>query len=257
VKINELDGGIIYIEDAFPLHKEFIDAIENNNKNEKINGIIPSWVDWMDGGSIDGVWTPTHHRGYVKQIDWDYSINSKNSKWPRIEIGPYHSSEHFDAYNILKMIDEPCKEILDIWHKKTGNKKLEWITKNYTIKKYKTNQLIRRHRDRDHDQERNTYDWTVLIYLNDDYTGGEIVFSNLGLTLTPKAGSVLFFSSDEVHEAKKVLSGNKYFIFFYIHSEHGICHSSYENFYDLIQEKQGNFKKEDYNPGSYTSLYTP
>lgn len=253
MKINELDGGIIYIEDAFPLHKEFIDAIELNDKNEEITSIIPSWEDWMDGKPIDGVWMPTEQRGYVKQVNWDYSMNRKNSNWPRTEVGPYHSSSHLEAYNILKMIDEPYKQVLDIWYEKTGNKKLDWITKNYTIKKYKTNQAIGKHSDRDHDHERNTYDWTVLIYLNDDYTGGEILFNDLGHRLAPKAGSVLFFPSDEVHEATEVFSGNKYFIFLYIHSEYGICHSLYENFYELIQEKLGNFNKQHYDPGSNTS----
>jgi hypothetical protein len=238
VKINELEGGIIYIENAFPLHKEFIEAIEFNDENEVINDIIPKWSEWMDGYLMDGVWTPSWHRGYLKQIDWDYSANNRNSFWPRINIEPSNTSKHLKAYDILKMIDEPYRQALDVWCEKTGNKKLDWITKNYVIKKYKQGGEIPDHSDRDHDYDRNTFDWTALIYLSDDYTGGEIVFSNLGYTIKPKAGSILFFPSDEVHSAKKVFSGNKYFIFLYIHSQYGISHSLYENFYELVKAKK-------------------
>lgn len=234
MKVNELDGGIIYIEDAFPLHKEFIQAIEKDN--EEINSIIPSWSDWMDGEPIDGIWTPTTHKGYLKQVDWDYSINNSNDGWPRVNVGPYWSKEHAQAYEILKMIDDPYQKALDIWCEKTGTKKLDWITKNYTIKKYKTNQQISAHADRDHDFDRNTFDWTVLIYLNDDYTGGEIVFNNLGHTIAPKAGSILFFPADEVHTANQVFSGTKYFIFLYIQSEFGFSHSLYEYFENMVKD---------------------
>jgi hypothetical protein len=241
MKVNELDGGIIYIEDAFPLHKEFIDAIEDNDNNERINHIIPRWTKWMDGGPINGVWTPTDHRGYMKQVDWDYSINNNNSHWPRNNVGPYHSPEHLEAYDILKMIDEPYKKALDVWCEKTGNKKLDWITKNYSIKKYKTGQAIASHSDRDHDHDKNTFDWTALIYLNDDYTGGEIRFDTLDYSVAPKAGSILFFPADEMHTAMQVLSGNKYFVFLYIQSEYGFSHSLYEGFgiiVDKIKELQ-------------------
>jgi hypothetical protein len=229
MKVNELDGGIIYIEDAFPLHKEFIEAIEATS-----NDIIPDWSDWMDGEPIDGVWTPTEQRGYVKQVDWDYTFNLSNAYWPRKNIEPSDNPEHAAAYDILKMIDEPYKQALAVWCEKTGTKELDWITKNYTIKKYKTNQSIARHKDRDHDFDINTFDWTALIYLNDRYRGGDITFDTVGVTVSPSAGSILFFPSDMYHTAEEVSAGNKYFIFLYIQSEYGFSHSLYEQFGNLV-----------------------
>lgn len=40
-------------------------------------------------------------------------------------------------------------------------------------------------------------DYATVIYVNDDYTGGEIFFSGRGLELKPKAGSLLIFPTDE------------------------------------------------------------
>ena len=133
------------------------------------------------------------------------------------------------------MIDEPYQKALEVWSQKTANLKVDLITKNYTIKKYNTLQMIPKHSDRDHNKDFNTFDWTALIYLNDDYTGGKLEFNNLGYSITPTAGSIVFFSSDEVHTAHQVLSGNKYFIFLYIHSHVGYTHAIGEKFYETVQ----------------------
>jgi hypothetical protein len=236
MKVKDLSGDIIYIEDAFPLCKDFINLLEENNENKDINSVIPPWDKWMDGYHIDGVWTKVHERGFVKNVDWDYSINENNKKWPKIEIGPYYSKAHSKAYNILDMIDKPYREALDIWSKKTGNLKVGLVSKNYTIKKYDTGGNIPAHTDRDHDKDFNTYDWTALVYLNDDYSGGELEFNNLGHTIKPTAGSIIFFPTDEVHTAHQVTSGNKYFIFFYIHSHVGYTHAIDEKFFETVNK---------------------
>jgi len=53
---------------------------------------------------------------------------------------------------------------------------------------------------------------SVLIYLNDDYEGGNIVFPNSKVSLKPEAGSMLFFPSNflYVHEIEPIVSGIKY-----------------------------------------------
>lgn len=239
MKINKFANNIIYIEDAFPKSQEFINAIEENNNNERINNIIPPWNKWLDGEPVDGVWTPKHDRGHLKDIDWDYSINVNNTKWPRTYVDENYSDAHKEAYEILKLIDIPYKKSLDVWSQETGNENLNLVTKNYTIKKYNMHQSIPQHTDRDHDHHINTFDWTALIYLNDDYDGGEVYFNSIDLEIKPSAGSIIFFSSDEPHTAKTVY-GNKYFIFCYIQSKYGFSHSINEKFIDIVK----NIKKD-------------
>jgi Rps23 Pro-64 3,4-dihydroxylase Tpa1-like proline 4-hydroxylase len=62
------------------------------------------------------------------------------------------------------------------------------------------------------DQGVSTRVLSVLLYLNDDYEGGEITFRHSGLTLKPKPGSVLFFPSNflYVHEVAPVTKGPRY-----------------------------------------------
>jgi len=58
--------------------------------------------------------------------------------------------------------------------------------------------------------------YTMLIYLNEGYTGGKTLFYNndftLAATVTPKKGMAVIFDIDTLHSAEKVETGAKYWI---------------------------------------------
>jgi predicted 2-oxoglutarate/Fe(II)-dependent dioxygenase YbiX len=53
-------------------------------------------------------------------------------------------------------------------------------------------------------------DYATVIYLNDDYEGGELSFVNLNIKVKPSVGSLMIFKTGEkyLHEVKTV-SGDK------------------------------------------------
>jgi hypothetical protein len=55
-------------------------------------------------------------------------------------------------------------------------------------------------------------DYTALVYLNDDFTGGELVFPALDVLITPQPGLLVSFPSNHkfVHAVPKVRSGKRY-----------------------------------------------
>jgi len=55
-------------------------------------------------------------------------------------------------------------------------------------------------------------DFSMLIYLNDDYEGGGLNFPWLNYQYQPKAGDLVFFPSNHVftHESLPIISGTKY-----------------------------------------------
>jgi predicted 2-oxoglutarate/Fe(II)-dependent dioxygenase YbiX len=57
-------------------------------------------------------------------------------------------------------------------------------------------------------------DISLLLYLNDEYTGGELEFKRLAYTLSPKAGMLVWFPSDirYEHMARLVKSGRRFVI---------------------------------------------
>lgn len=248
MRVNELPNGILYLEHAFPLASKFLEELEENNENHLINEIIPPWEDWVDGYPIqkklpDGstVWEQffdsRQHRGTVKTVDWDLSINNGNDLWPRIEVEPDYDDSHRAAYKLLEKIDKPYKNALKIWSEKTNNNFPEsWVTKNYTIRKYKTGGSMGAHVDKNIDNPLNSMDWTCLIYLNDDYEGGELVFDNLNIELKPTAGSAVFFPCLESHSVNEIVSGTKTYIFMFIHLDVGISTALGESYQGLTEK---------------------
>lgn len=55
-------------------------------------------------------------------------------------------------------------------------------------------------------------DYTGLVYLNDKFTGGELVFPDRDVVIVPKPGLFIGFPSNHnfVHKVPKVLSGKRY-----------------------------------------------
>jgi predicted 2-oxoglutarate/Fe(II)-dependent dioxygenase YbiX len=53
---------------------------------------------------------------------------------------------------------------------------------------------------------------TALVYLNDDFVGGEIRFPKHGITISPRAGALLLFPSGCMypHEVLPITSGRRY-----------------------------------------------
>ena len=57
-------------------------------------------------------------------------------------------------------------------------------------------------------------DYSLLLYLNDDFEGGGVYFTHFNYTFKPKKGDLLIFPSNHlyIHEALEVTSGLRYVI---------------------------------------------
>jgi hypothetical protein len=90
----------------------------------------------------------------------------------------------------------------------SGNSKTQvWKGKNI-IRMYNESDSYEWHGD----QSPNDHaEFSYIIYLNDDFDGGETRFMNDKLTVTPKKGTVLCFPVDHyhIHKGVKVSGGHK------------------------------------------------
>jgi hypothetical protein len=50
----------------------------------------------------------------------------------------------------------------------------------------------------------------IIMYLNDDFTGGEIVYPDLNVEYMPKAGVLIAHRADELHGVNEITSGIRY-----------------------------------------------
>ena len=57
-------------------------------------------------------------------------------------------------------------------------------------------------------------DYSALVYLNDNFTGGELVFPDVDVVIIPRAGLLVAFPSNHkcVHAVPKILSEKRYSI---------------------------------------------
>lgn len=81
----------------------------------------------------------------------------------------------------------------------------------YALLRYSVGERYDQHYDGGTESSRSI---SVLIYLNDDYDGGEIEFPYFNLKIKPKAGTLILFPSNYAysHIAHPVISGTKYVI---------------------------------------------
>ena len=75
--------------------------------------------------------------------------------------------------------------------------------------KYQPGEQFKKHRDQSfiRNEIEASY-FTFMIYLNDNYDGGETTFNHL--TIHPKQGMGLIFQHDLEHEGAPVIKGIKY-----------------------------------------------
>lgn len=57
-------------------------------------------------------------------------------------------------------------------------------------------------------------DYSILLYLADDFEGGELLFNRFGFRYKPRRGDLVVFPSDQryIHTAEPVTNGNRYAI---------------------------------------------
>lgn len=76
------------------------------------------------------------------------------------------------------------------------------------IYRYRDGQRFKAHRDGSKEWQGKHSRITFMVYLNDNYAGGETLFEEI--KITPRTGMALLFNHGLKHEAKPVLEGCKY-----------------------------------------------
>jgi hypothetical protein len=93
-----------------------------------------------------------------------------------------------------------------------------YFGEGFNVLKYQTGQEYKAHYDGGTESRRA---FSPILYLNDDYTGGEIEFVNFGITIKPEPGTLMLFPSNYAysHIAHPVKTGTKYAIVTWLHDQ--------------------------------------
>lgn len=191
-----LDLGLVYYKNAIPDPQRVIDMIES--VDERLSAKEHS----NDDKTVARGWSP-----------WSYGdmIFNYQKFFPEA-----HDISDEDYYA------EEMKEIADVLYSSL-NKAFTHYTNN--VYPFAANNIKSReqtihllkygpggHLPAHQDQGVSSRVLSSVMYLNDNYVGGEIEFINSGVKLKPEAGSIIFFPSNflYVHEVYPITDGFRY-----------------------------------------------
>ena len=197
---EKLADGLVYYKNAINDPLEIINQIEfldvkvtedyKNNIEQAFKSRLTPWGNWDYGDNL--------HFCRIKSIYRMADLNLDDL--------------YYDEYS--KMSD-PLFNALDASFKHYSNDIYPFAAKNIkgkedqmNILKYEKAGFLPEHSD--HGISSRTL--SVVMYLNDDYEGGEISFPNVGVTIKPEAGSIIFFPSNFVfpHQINEIKNGVRY-----------------------------------------------
>lgn len=144
--------------------------------------------------------TATTTNNVVRVLD-DRRITEK------VDIGPEQETLNKIMRAALTKIIEPAV-----------GKRIEWFEEPQLLR-YRAGGFYKSHADSENFDPTTTAwskvldrDVSILLYLNDEYTGGSLSFPKFRYLLRPKPGMLVFFPSDNryLHSAEPVSSGIRY-----------------------------------------------
>jgi hypothetical protein len=216
MKKNMLHEKVYYYEDAI---ENFQKVMETISELTEINAI--------EGGNLWGKWTASDDKEFIYGETQTFDLAQINQM-----SEPYRSKMEYVYINIMKALYAVSKDYAD----SVGDHDEPRLFPVFNIKKYDTGASMGAHYDQlDGDK---TLRYSLVMYLNDDYEGGEISFkmseyedhdmleiidldyevaknkSQIDFGVKPSAGSVIIFPSSApyYHIAHTVKSGAKYMI---------------------------------------------
>jgi len=195
----------------------------------QINGIFPGELtpNTTVGGCIDifeNAW-PSPDKT-IDMVEKTSLIHRSGIYWERAETvsdGPYQSHRTNDLMPITQLARVSNNPLIQNIHNQFHILLLAatipyadryQLTENfyhedYNLLRYSTGQEYKAHYDSGTRMGRAI---SALVYLNDDYEGGEIEFINFKIKIKPQAGMMILFPSNYayLHKSHPVISGTKY-----------------------------------------------
>lgn len=183
---------IFYIDGLIKNPAGLMSSIENTDSQLTNSDAVTPWMPWIASGG-DNESSP-YIFGAIKHTDEskiDTSSEEVKYIYRAISNALNKAGRTYCAALDLKYID-PAP---------------------ISISKYIQGAAMGPHIDRD-DRPNVEPMMSAVLYLNDDYEGGELSFSHQGVEIKPKAGSIIVFPAQEpyFHESKPVISGEKYIV---------------------------------------------
>lgn len=190
-----LDLGLVYYKNAIPEPQYIIDtvnSIDDRLASNEHNGQFTSVKPWSP-------WTYEHlHFNDQKFFPEPEKLSEED----------YFYKEMFDVTTrMYSALDRAFKHYSTVIYPFAGPN-IKSREDSINLLRYKESGHLPAHQD----QGVSTRVLSTVMYLNDNYDGGEIEFVNSKVKIKPEAGSIIFFPSNflYVHEVYPITRGERY-----------------------------------------------
>jgi Rps23 Pro-64 3,4-dihydroxylase Tpa1-like proline 4-hydroxylase len=129
-----------------------------------------------------------------------------------IEVHPGNIVQDLNQHS-LSFIPEICARMMSYFENPQSH------TKITNIRRLKTNEFMYPHKDNDSKYTEHEIIFGVIIYLNDNFVGGELKYTDIGFSIKPKSASMVIHNTDIKHEVLPVISGNRYCLTSFIYGD--------------------------------------
>jgi len=185
-----------------------------------------------------------------QDIDWEYPSDYRSCKRKIV------FSDDLSCFLWKKLVNnlnwEDLQHVSPFGFEKEG----KWFAHNINpclrFTKYEKGNFFKKHLDGQHVQNENERSiLTLMIYLNDNFKGGETIFyeNQMEITIQPKKNLALIFNHDIYHEGKDIEEGYKYILrtdVLFKRYKINILNTFLHNPFKIVDEEKANeISKED------------
>lgn len=199
MQVIDHGNSIIEYQDIIENPYDLIAVIEDLDNDSGVYRVLPKFQEWMEGHvQPDGVWRAVNTKGRNKVVQWSETTDAPELKAVRERV----------SAEVIDRIWLPLCEAIKDYAGQVKAEVPEIVTRNLDIRVYATGESLGPHTDTNHDGDFTHY--SLVIYYNDDYEGGELRFPDLGIEIKPKAGTIVAFPATTLHEALSTTKGEKW-----------------------------------------------
>ncbi|MDA3615306.1 prolyl hydroxylase family protein [Polluticaenibacter yanchengensis] len=159
--------------------------------------------------TIDQFWTVKECEDFISRSESiGYEPATIETEKGQIRVESVRNNNRV-IYDDTSLADTIWQRLKPFAPAQIGNSKATGLNERFRFYKYQVGQEFKKHKDQSYirnDIEASYF--TFMIYLNDNYAGGETTFNEL--TIQPKQGMALIFFHPLEHEGSAVKQGIKY-----------------------------------------------
>ena len=159
--------------------------------------------------TLDEFWTRTQCESFIaKSESIGYEAATVETEKGQVRLEDVRNNNRV-IYKDVELAENLWTQLQPFAPKQIGNSIAVGLNELFRFYKYQVGQQFKKHRDQSF--IRNAVEasyYTFMIYLNDNYEGGETSFSEL--MIMPSQGMALLFQHDLEHAGNPVIKGVKY-----------------------------------------------